>query len=302
MSKVETLVKNGFQSLNKFELSDLIEIRDELNSLWQLGKSPISNSFFDKIVDSIEFEMNFLKENPFDFASSRSDEEIFKLFSCFNRKYDEGRPLIDDSIWKIISGEIRQRTFLHNMKNDEVFSNPVRLVFLPKKSQEFEKIEQFFVESLGQTSTIVFSIRKIENLRLEMIFRNFEEKFPRTTVQLFHGTSSSEQQNFIVHQGFSSSFCPNGLIGDGVYFAVKASYSNQNPFVLKRTAHRRELFLCRVVLGRSVQGHFQYNASTLQTLGAQSVFHHENPKENDMFCIFEQFQAFPEFIIQYGYE
>jgi poly [ADP-ribose] polymerase 10/14/15 len=101
-----------------------------------------------------------------------------------------------------------------------------------------------------------------------------------------------------MYHGFHRSFCPGGAIGDGVYFAVNASYSNQAPYVLKKTNHRRELFICQVLLGNSSQG--SYGAKS-PAQGCHSLFNC-NDHQNNMFCIFNNYQAYPEYIVQYDYE
>ena len=88
------------------------------------------------------------------------------------------------------------------------------------------------------------------------------------------------------------------LIGDGVYFAVNADYSNNDSYVLKRTNHRRELFICQVLLGNSSQG---MSGCKSPAQDCQSVYR-INGNGNNMFCIFNNYQAYPEYIVQYDYE
>lgn len=101
-----------------------------------------------------------------------------------------------------------------------------------------------------------------------------------------------------MYHGFYSSFCPGGAIGDGVYFAINAHYSDQNPYVLKKTNHRRELFICQVLLGNSSQGRCGAKSSAQ---GCHSL-HASEGISNNMFCIFNNFQAYPEYIVQYDYQ
>jgi hypothetical protein len=51
-----------------------------------------------------------------------------------------------------------------------------------------------------------------------------------------------------MHHGFDQSYCDNGLIDDGIYFAIHGSYSNNELYVMKKTGHRRELFICQVLV------------------------------------------------------
>jgi poly [ADP-ribose] polymerase 10/14/15 len=101
-----------------------------------------------------------------------------------------------------------------------------------------------------------------------------------------------------MYHGFYGSYCPGGLIGDGVYFAVNAHYSDNHPYVLKKTNHRRELFICQVLLGNSSQG---ARGVKSPAQGCHSLFLYNN-NQNDQFCIFNNYQAYPEYIVQYDYE
>jgi hypothetical protein len=79
---------------------------------------------------------------------------------------------------------------------------------------------------------------------------------------------------------------------------VNANYSDNYPYVLKKTNHRRELFICQVLLGNSSQG---ARGVKSPAQGCHSVFLYNN-NQNDQFCIFNNYQAYPEYIVQYDYE
>jgi hypothetical protein len=71
---------------------------------------------------------------------------------------------------------------------------------------------------------------------------------------LIHGTASLAHQKLISYHGFFRSYCPGGLIDDGIYFPVHANYSNEDPYVLNKASRRRELYICQVLLGESTAG------------------------------------------------
>lgn len=145
---------------------------------------------------------------------------------------------------------------------------------------------------------MVYSIIRIENIRLWNIHQQLQRNIRCESTRLIHGTASSMQQQSIIYHGFYQSYCPNGLIGDGIYFALRASYSNNDPYVMRKTAHRRELFICQVLLGKT----------TLGKNGLQSpppnhhAVHFSNFNEIDEFCIFNHYQVYPEYLVQYDYE
>ncbi|CAF1399692.1 unnamed protein product [Didymodactylos carnosus] len=120
-----------------------------------------------------------------------------------------------------------------------ITESSVQLIPLSQSSQEFQDLSNFFAKSLGKPSTVVYSITRIQNVRLWHIHQQLQKIIPHGSRRLIHGTTSPLTQKLIMDHGFCRSYCPGGLIGDGVYFAMNASYSNSDPYVLKRTAHRR---------------------------------------------------------------
>lgn len=295
--------------LAHLQLDDLCSIKDQLDSLWSKGQSPIPNRLYDKIVDSIDYELNLLKSDSYTYIVKKTDIQTKKLLDYFNDLYNQGRPMIDNAVWDILNRECSLRQAMTSVSSittpsywtsvslDEL---PVQFVPLSRSSQEFIDLSNYFVQSLGQKSTVIYSIIRIQNLRLWSLFQQLKKIIPNESRRLIHGTASSAHQKLIMHHGFVQSFCPGGLIGDGVYFAVHASYSNNPPFVLKRTNERRELFICQVLLGKSSQGGSGVKSTDVST-GYHSVFHHSNENMNDMFCIFNAYQAYPEYIVQYDY-
>ena len=310
MTHIQQLSTTGLAYLANLQLDDLCRIRDELDSLWSRGQSSISNRIYDKIVDGINYELNLLKSDPYTYSTKRTGIQVKKLLDYFNDLYTQGRPMIDNAVWDILNRECQLRQALvsssssitapshwTNVSLDEL---PVQFIPLSRSSKEFLDLSAYFVQSLGQASTAIFSITRIQNLRLWSIFQQLKNVIPNEPRRLIHGTASPAHQKLIMHHGFMQSFCPGGLIGDGVYFAVRASYSNADPYVLKRTNERRELFICQVLLGKSSQGQGGVK-STAVSSGYHSVYHLANEQLNDMFCIFNPYQAYPEYIVQYDY-
>ena len=48
--------------------------------------------------------------------------------------------------------------------------------------------------------------------------------------------------------GFYRQYCPGGAIGDGCYYALNASYSNNPPYVLRHADGSKQLFLAQVYI------------------------------------------------------
>lgn len=301
------LINIGIKYLADLQINDLCQLRDELDALWKNGQSKVSNHVYDKVVDSIDYELTQLKNDPYNYASRKSDSELKKLLDYFNQKHSQGQALIEDSVWDVLNQELTMRnvmnsnsasTYPSHWTTMSLTENPIQFISLARSSQEYEDISKYFSASLGKPSVVIYSIIRIQNLRLWSIFQELQKSIPHASRRLIHGTNSVTHQKLVMYHGFYRSFCPGGAIGDGVYFAIQASYSDQHPYVLKKTNHRRELFICQVLLGKSSQGAWGLKSPAQ---GCHSVFNLNNDW-NNMFCIFNNYQAYPEYIVQYDYE
>jgi len=301
------LANNGIKYLGSLQLDDLCQLRDELDTLWKNGQSVVSNNLYDKVVDGINYEITQLKNDPYVFSVKKTDNELRKLLDYLTQLHSQGKPLVENLVWDILNQELTMRnvmnfnstlTYPSNWTTMSLNENPIQFITLSHSSQEYQDISNFFSSTLGKSSVAIYSIIRIQNLRLWYIFQELQKLIPNGSRRLFHGTASPTHQKLIMYHGFYSSFCPGGLIGDGVYFAVNARYSDQNPYVLKKTNHRRELFICQVLLGNSSQGGYSVKSPAQ---GCHSVYRC-NDNGNDQFCIFNNYQAYPEYIVQYDYE
>jgi len=302
-----SLANIGVAYLTDLQLDDLCQLRDELDILWQNGQSKISNNLYDKVIDSINYEILQLKNDTYDYVVKKSDKNLKNLLNYLNKLHSQGKSLVENVIWDIIKQELTIRniinfnpTLIHpsNWTTMSLNEIPIQFISLSHLTQEYRDISKFFSISLEKSSVVVYSIIRIQNLRLFYIFQELQKTIPNGSRRLFHGTASPIQQKLIMYHGFYNSFCPGGSIGDGIYFAVNASYSNNDPYVLKKTNHRRELFICQVLLGNSSQGSYGLKSPAP---GCHSLFL-TNDNRNDQFCIFNNYQAYPEYIVQYDYE
>ena len=65
------------------------------------------------------------------------------------------------------------------------------------------------------------------------MFQQVRKAIESIITSLIHETSSLVRQKLVKYQEFHYSYCPDGLIGNGVYFAVPTDYPNNNAYVLK---------------------------------------------------------------------
>lgn len=120
----------------------------------------------------------------------------------------------------------------------------------------------------------------------------FNEQSPYGENYMFHGSSNEAYDN-ILKSGFDISFSKaTGLLGQGIYFAANASYSNSYSAKLDTTIGRVGIMLlCRVMLGKTVKGS---TGLTEPPKGANSVSGYSNT-----YAVFNNFQAYPEYIIYF---
>jgi hypothetical protein len=301
------LASEGIRYLDDLQINELYQLQEELDVLWNSGQANISNGLYDKVVDGINYEISQLSSDPYNFVLKKTDSELKNIVDYFGQLYSQGKSRIVDAIWDILHQELVLRnnvitdlniTFPSHWTAVSERESTVQLITLPRLSQEFQDISDYFIKSLGQTSTVVYSITRIQNVRLWNIHQQLQRTIRCESTRLIHGTASLRQQKSIIYHGFYGSYCPNGTIGDGVYFALRASYSNNDPYVMRKTAHRRELFICQVLLGKTTLG----RNGLKSTPPDYHAVHFSNYNEIDEFCIFNHYQAYPEYIVQYDYE
>ncbi|CAF2785689.1 unnamed protein product [Rotaria sp. Silwood2] len=245
--------------------------------------------------------------DPYEFAMNKTDSQMEKIVNYLAQVDSQGSPFVDNSVWGILNREliVRKRLpsqFVVNIplywSAQSMTETPVRFVIISRSSRDFQDLSNYFINSLGKSSVVIYSIIRIENLRLWHIYQDLQKTIPHGSTRLIHGTASTYNQKKIMYHGFCQSYCDNGLIGDGIYFATHASYSNNDPYVMKKNEHRRELFICQVLLGNSSQG---ARGMKSPASGCHSVYSMDG-NTNDQFCIFDHNQAYPEYLVQYDYE
>ncbi|CAF0805226.1 unnamed protein product [Rotaria sordida] len=84
------LANIGIKYLSDLQLNDLYQLQDELNTLWKNGQSKISNNLYDKIVDSINYEITQLQTDPYNYTITKTDNELKKLVDYLAQLYSQG--------------------------------------------------------------------------------------------------------------------------------------------------------------------------------------------------------------------
>ncbi|XP_048024160.1 protein mono-ADP-ribosyltransferase PARP14-like, partial [Megalobrama amblycephala] len=181
----------------------------------------------------------------------------------------------------------------------------VVLVKLTAGSQEFADVEQEF-RKYGLSSNII-QIERVQNSALwrsymikkeEMEHKSKHENYEK---HLFHGTGSDKTDQ-INHYGFNRSYAGmhGALYGNGTYFAVDPLYSAQSYSKPDAKGNKR-MYLARVLVGDFTQG--QKGLLTPPRKSSKGVHLYDSVtdkiKNPSMFVIFNDVQAYPEYLITF---
>jgi len=189
------------------------------------------------------------------------------------------------------------------------------LVSVSKDSTEWKSVLADFEKTLGR-KPVISKVTRIQNYKLWPFFalkkasmdaKHKDKKGAgvkdANQMMLFHGARQRKNMDAITNFGFDLRVANSGLYGIGIYFAHKASYSDAG-YVLMNKDKTKEMFICRVLVGRCVQGKGGLRrpppVDSKKPTGElyDSVF--GGPaKDPIMRIVFDNGMAYPEYIVHY---
>ncbi|XP_026720173.1 zinc finger CCCH-type antiviral protein 1-like [Athene cunicularia] len=180
-------------------------------------------------------------------------------------------------------------------------------VELSNVTSEYNKIKQLFQETMKNYK--VLKIQRIQNPSLWKVFQWQKEQMKRENggkevneKLLFHGTKKSFVEAICIHN-FDWRICgSNGTnYGKGSYFARDASYSHRYCQPEVRT---NIMFVARVLVGEYVKGCTTYVRPPAKSTDGLRFYDScvDNELNPSIFVVFEKYQIYPEYIIQYKEE
>ncbi|NWX74978.1 PAR12 polymerase, partial [Alca torda] len=180
-------------------------------------------------------------------------------------------------------------------------------VELSNTTPEYDKIKQLFLQTMKGYN--VLKIRRIQNPSLWKVFQWQKEQMKRENggkevneKLLFHGTKISFVESICVHN-FDWRICgSNGTnYGKGSYFARDASYSHA---YCQSAVKTNTMFVARVLVGDYVRGNSAYVRPP--TKSADGLRFYDSCVDNELnpsiFVVFEKYQIYPEYVIDYKEE
>ncbi|XP_062860334.1 protein mono-ADP-ribosyltransferase PARP12-like [Trichomycterus rosablanca] len=182
-----------------------------------------------------------------------------------------------------------------------------QLVSVSNTEAEFVKVEKLFKQTMPNHKIV--SMQRNQNISLWKVFQWQKEQMKERNGGrdvnerlLFHGTSES-LIDAICDQNFDWRICGKHgtLYGKGSYFARDASYSDGYSQSVNSTM--KKMFVARVLVGHYTCGSSTIVRPPAKTTGKDlydsCVDDISNPS---IFVIFEKYQIYPEFIIEYSPE
>ncbi|KAL8558417.1 hypothetical protein ACOMHN_064764 [Nucella lapillus] len=185
-------------------------------------------------------------------------------------------------------------------------SETVRSVTLSSTDLEYQTVAQDFSNSVGNARRVIKKIERVQNPHLYHQYvakkAQLQEQNPglENEKTLWHGTEGTSITN-INRYGFNRSYCGKNAtaFGQGVYFAVNASYSDNSTYSPSDHAGNRCMYRCKVLVGSPTTG--QPNLRVLPTRSGPVRFDSaiDNPHRPAMYVIFNDTQAYPEHLITF---
>ncbi|NWZ42339.1 PAR14 polymerase, partial [Brachypodius atriceps] len=182
-----------------------------------------------------------------------------------------------------------------------------KTVELKPDSREYKDVQERFLQTC-----LSFRIEKIERVQNQYLWKNYQIKKCEMDKKnghrnnerlLFHGTSE-ESLTLINKHGFNRSYAGMHAanFGNGTYFAVNANYSANDLYSKPDVNGRKYMYLARVLVGEYSLGRkgsitpARKNVSNSVDLFDSST---DNVSQPSMFIIFNDIQAYPEYLITF---
>ncbi|CAI9714736.1 protein mono-ADP-ribosyltransferase PARP14-like [Octopus vulgaris] len=166
---------------------------------------------------------------------------------------------------------------------------------------EYDDIQATFRRNLP--SYRIIKIERIQNKTLyhgyQVLKRKFEVENPNITNEvdgLWHGTTERAVKG-INESGFNRSYCGKNAtaFGEGVYFARDIQYSASDAYSTPDHHGTKRIYQCSVLAGRVMQG--QRGLKVLQESYNSAV---DNIQTPNIYVIFHDFQAYPNYLITFS--
>ncbi|NXP05277.1 PAR14 polymerase, partial [Thinocorus orbignyianus] len=209
------------------------------------------------------------------------------------------------SILRVDKSEDRESTVLPPTW-DDMQNQRLKIVELKPETKEYKDVQEKFMK------TCPLKILKIERIQNPYFWKAYQIKkcemdnkngHTNNERLLFHGTSK-ESLTLINNYGFNRSYAGMhaASYGNGTYFAVQASYSAHDTYSKPDVDRKKYMYLARVLVGEYAQGKSGSITPAAKNAG-NSIDLYDSSTDNvahpSMFIIFNDIQAYPEYLITF---
>ena len=180
-------------------------------------------------------------------------------------------------------------------------------VVISESSKEYKDVLAHFKKTISVAKVKILSITRLQNYALYKFYAMTRDhiasrnKGDAGELLLWHGARLRQNMEAIIQYGFDMRVANSGSVGLGIYFAVKAQYSNCG-YVLQNPDKSKEMFLCRVVCGSHTQGVGGSRRPPPKDPKNPTGDLYDsvtNGKPPIMHVVFNNWQAYPEYVIHY---
>ncbi|XP_061597665.1 protein mono-ADP-ribosyltransferase PARP10-like, partial [Cololabis saira] len=178
-----------------------------------------------------------------------------------------------------------------------------------EESDEFQEVVKTFYETINEYHSKI-RIIQVEKLMNRLLYNQYKLKkasvlqqssHPQVERTLYHGTGQDSVREICVH-GFNRSFCGKNatVYGRGVYFAVNSALSVQDQYSPPNADGYKFVLVSKVLTGDFTRGDHGMKTAPLKETGAVPLRYDsvtDDITKPSMFVIFNDTQAFPEYLI-----
>ncbi|XP_077176451.1 protein mono-ADP-ribosyltransferase PARP14-like [Paroedura picta] len=173
--------------------------------------------------------------------------------------------------------------------------------------KEYQDVHQMFSQTCQS-----FTVEKIERIQNPYYWQAYQIKKQEMDAKngttnnekrLFHGTARSSL-TLINNSGFNRSYAGvhAAAYGNGTYFAVNANYSAQDTYSTRDEEGKKYMYLARVLVGEYCVGSAGLVVPKAKSKADPTNLYDsvtDNMKRPSMFVIFNDIQAYPEYLITF---
>ncbi|XP_071355865.1 protein mono-ADP-ribosyltransferase PARP10 [Trachinotus anak] len=239
----------------------------------------------DMLLDNQPHIINFEKMQEYNIASGKSVKISRKMLDV----QDLGEDIPDEEY--------------------SLLSNLPEATKVDEESDEFQNVVKNFYETIQEYHSKI-RIIQVEKLMNRLLYNQYKLKkasvlqratYPEIERTLYHGTSETSVKEICIH-GFNRSFCGKNatVYGQGVYFAVNSALSVQDQYSPPNADGHKFIFVSKVLTGDFTKGCHSMKTAPLKETGDIPLRYDsvtDDITKPSMFVIFNDTQAFPEYLI-----